>query len=232
MSVPYTVRAIDNKLFGKRIVTYGDSLTWYDGQAFTWGDHQGETCYGYQSYLRGYLGATVVNKGQSGISTPQIMNAIKADSTTINNADYVMIMPSIMNDDRLSIQPGTVLPIGSEFNTQTTAGALQSAIEYIYSIKQNARIIIMVEPMGFTYEGNGYPKLCNELLAVAIRNVAKLYGLPCIDLWYKSGINELTRNTYYADPTFESGNVNYMYHPNNEGWKVLSRIICDEMKKY
>jgi hypothetical protein len=108
---------------------------------------------------------------------------------------------------------------------------LQKAIEYIYSVNQAIRIIIMVEPMGFTYVNNN-PKLCNELLPIVIRSVANKYGLPIIDLWNNSGINELTRNTFYADPTFESGNTQYMYHPNNIGWERLSRMICDELAKY
>lgn len=227
--VPYKVTAVDRKLQGKKVLTYGDSLTWYDMNAFTWGAHQGETCYGYQSYLRQYLGASTTNKGASGKTTPQIAEIILADSATITGKDYVIFMPSIDNDDRLSVSPGTVQPIGGTFDTTTTAGAMQSAIEYIYSINPAVRLVIMVEPRGWTYT-NGAPKLCSELLPIVIRNVAALYGIPIIDLWEKSGINELTRNTFLADPTFESGdNTLYMYHPNNDGWARLSRIICAEM---
>lgn len=229
--IPYSVTSVDKKLAYKKINTYGDSLTWYDGKEFNWGPYEGDICYGYQSYLANYLGATVYNKGASGKTTPQIDGIIESDSS-LSNVDYVIIMPSIMNDDRLGVLPGTVQPIGGTFDTSTTAGALQSAIEHIYSVNQAVRIVIIVEPQGFTYVGNNYPKLCNELIPVAIRNVAKLYGLPCIDLWNESGINELTRNSFYADPSFESGNHLYMYHPNNLGWSIISRIICDAMGAY
>lgn len=232
LSVPYAIKSGTRSQAGKTAVTYGDSLTWYNGHEFTWGPHQGEICHGYQDYLVHSLGIVCTNKGASGSTTPQFVeNQILTDGETIRNKDYVIIMPSIMNDDRLNVSPGTPQPIGGTFDTTTTAGSLQTAIEYIYSVKPEARIVIIVEPMGFTYR-DGSPKMCNELLPIAIRNVAKLYGLPCIDLWEKSGINALTRNTYYADPTFESGNVNYMYHPNNFGWEVISRIICEEMKAY
>ena len=232
LTVPYALYETDRRLCGKNIVTYGDSLTWYDGQQFTWGPYQGTVCYGYQSYLRKYLGANVDNQGESGKTTPQISEKIMTDSAKITANNYLILMPSIMNDDRLDVSPGTVQPIGGTFDPTTTAGAMQTAIEYIYSVNPGIRIIIIVQPRGWTYE-DGAPHLCNELLPVVIRNVAELYGIPVIDLWKLSGINELTRNTFLADPTFESGdNELYMYHPNNDGWKVLSRIICDEMGKY
>ena len=232
LSIPCVVENGNRHANGKKVITYGDSLTWYDGNEFTWGEHQGEICHGYQTYLKYVLGMEVTNRGASGYTTPQIVaNRILADASAIRNMDYAIIMPSIMNDDRLDVSPGTPHPIGGTFDDTTTAGALQKAIEYIYSVKPDIRIVVIVEPMGFTYRDNA-PKLTNELLPIAIRNVAKLYGIPCIDLWAKSGINALTRNTYFADPTFESGNQLYMYHPNNFGWEVISRIICDEMKAY
>ena len=63
------------------------------------------------------------------------------------------------------------------------------------------------------------------------RRVAEQYGLPLIDNWNNSGINEVTRNTYYADPTPENNDL-YMYHPNNEGWKRISKHICKEIERY
>ena len=230
--IPYSKQDTDENLHHKKLLTYGDSLTWYDGNAFTWGPHQGETCIGYQSYLRKYLGAEIDNQGASGSSTPQIVaNQIMTQSAKIAANDYIILMPSIMNDDRLEVSPGTVQPIGGSFDDTTTAGALQKAIEYIYTIKPEIRIVMIVEPMGWTFR-NGVPELCDDTLPTVIRNVAKLYGLPIIDLWNESGINEITRDTFLADPPFGANNQLYMYHPNNDGWKVISRIICEEMAKY
>lgn len=231
LSVPFAVLAGEGSQCGKTALTYGDSLTWYDGHAFTWGPHQGEICRGFQTYLANILGIACTNRGASGSTTPQIVADILNDASRIASVDYVILMPSIMNDDRLSVSPGTVQNIGGTFDAATTAGALQTAIEYIYSVQPGVRIVMIVEPMGFTYR-DGAPHLCNEQLPATIRSVAALYGIPCIDLWAKSGINALTRNTYYADPPFESGNTDYMYHPNNLGWEKLSRLICAEIKKY
>ena len=229
--VPYDLDTVSQYFYGKRMITYGDSLTWYDGQTFNTGAEQGNTCYGYQSYLRSYYGATILNLGQSGYTTPQIYGTITATTADLSIIDYIIFMPSIFNDDRIGVQPGTVQPIGGTFDTNTTAGAMQASIEYLLTANPALRIVIMVEPMGWTYR-NGAPHLCNALLPVTIRQVAELYGLPIVDLWNESGINELTRNTFYNDPPFEDGNDWYMYHPNNYGWKRLSKIICQKLKSY
>ena len=133
------------------------------------------------------------------------------------------------NDDRLSVALGTLQPVGGTFDTTTVYGALQDAIESLLASKPTTRIVMMTQPMGWTYT-DGAMKRVSELIPNAYRRVAEQYGLPLIDLWNESGINELTRNTYYADPTPET-NHSYMYHPNNDGWERLSKIICREIMK-
>ena len=222
--VPYKGTAFKN------IVCYGDSLTWYNGQDFTWGPHEGERCIGFESYVLNYLNCRdVTNRGVSGETTPQICTRIR-NATDYANCDVITIMGGD-NDDRLQVNVGTLQPVGGTFDTSTVYGALQSAIEYVYNnVSKTIRIILMTEPMGWTYR-NGTMKRVSELYPNAYRNVAKQYGLPLIDLWNESGINELNRTTYYADPAPEDNNL-YMYHPNNEGWKRLSQLICDGIAKY
>lgn len=214
----------------KNIVCYGDSLTWYNGQDFTWGPHEGERCIGFESYVLNYLNCRdVMNRGVSGETTPQICTRIR-NATDYADYDVITIMGGD-NDDRLQVNVGTLQPVGGTFDTSTVYGALQSAIEYVYNnVSKTIRIILMTEPMGWTYR-NGTMKRVSELYPNAYRNVAKQYGLPLIDLWNESGINELNRTTYYADPAPEDNNL-YMYHPNNEGWKRLSQLICDGIAKY
>ena len=86
----------------------------------------------------------------------------------------------------------------------------------------------MTEPVGWTYQ-DGTMDRVSDLIPNAYRRVAELYGLPLIDLWNNSGINEMTRATYYADPT-PPDNTLYMYHPNNTGWVRLSKLIIDGLK--
>lgn len=224
---PY-VTLTDNSLSNKKIVCYGDSLTWYDGHAFTWGEHEGETCVGFESYLQTYENAVCTNRGQSGKTTPQICENIK-NANDLIDFDYLTIMGGD-NDDRLNVSVGTLQPINETFDTTTVYGSLQSAIEYALTQNPALRIILMTEPKGWTYI-NGALKRVSDLIPNAYKNVANLYGLPLIDLWNESGVNELTRNTFYADPA-DTENTLYMYHPNNDGWKRISKIICNELSKY
>lgn len=205
---------------------YGDSLTWYDGHEFTWGEHQGETCVGYESYLRQYLRLAVTNVGVSGQTTPEICARLATD-TAPSTAKYIIIMGGD-NDDRLQITAGTVLPPGSTFDTTTVAGALQSAIETVLTNNPTCRIILMTEPMGWTYR-NGAMERVDDVYPQTYRNVAAQYGLPLIDLWNMSGINELNRSTFMIDPI--SGNTNYIYHPYNNAWERIGKLIVEELKK-
>lgn len=211
-----------------RFVCYGDSLTWYDGQAFTWGEHQGETCVGFETYILNDIHArAVANRGASGESTPQICSRITS-ATDFANYDVMTIMGGD-NDDRLDVPVGTVQPVGGTFDTTTVCGALQNAIEYALAQNPTLRIILITEPMGWTYQ-NGAMDRVSELIPNAYRNVAKQYGLPVIDLWNESGINELNMETYYADPA-PSDNQLYMYHPNNDGWVRCSKVIVKRIKE-
>lgn len=219
---------ISNKSY-KSCLCYGDSLTWYDGHEFTWGPHQGEMCVGFESYLRAYLRMAVTNVGVSGETTPQICARLASD-TMPKTADYITIMGGD-NDDRLQVTPGSVLPAGSQFDRTTVAGALQYAIEAVLSVNPDARIILMTEPMGWTYRDNAMERV-DDVYPETYRKVAKQYGLPLIDNWYESGINEYNRDKYMIDPTVAAGNTLYIYHPSNEAWERISKQLCEELKKY
>ena len=214
-------------LNGKTAVCYGDSLTWYDGNAFTYGPYMGQICKGFESYMREWLNIITTNRGVSGYTTPSICTTIR-NANDLNNFDYLTIMGGD-NDDRLNVTIGTLLPIGSVFTTNTVYGALQSAVEYALSQNPDIKIIIMSEPHGWTYR-NGTLESVNDDIANAYKRVAELYALTYIDLWGLSGVNELTRTTYFADPA-PADNTTYMYHPNNACWFNISRIICNTIDR-
>lgn len=223
-----TVNTVLDNLAGKKVICYGDSLTWYDGKAFTWGPHQGETCIGFESYLINELNvAQASNYGASGTTTPQICTNIVNQKANLVNYDYMTIMGGD-NDDRLNVSVGTVQPVGGTFDTLTVCGALQNAIEQALAVNPNLRIILMTEPMGWTYQ-NGSLDRVSDLIPDAYRKVAKQYGLPLIDNWANSGVNELTRNTLLADPP-DTENQLYMYHPNNDGWIRISKYIVNSFR--
>lgn len=206
---------------------FGDSLTWYDGNDYTSGVYEGYPCVGYESYLRDYLGMTVNNNGISGATTPQICAAIKNKSTTaLNAASHILIMGGD-NDDRLSINVGTLLPVGSAFDKTTVIGALQDMVEWLITNAPQTRIVLMTEPMGWTYRDNAMERV-DDVYPEAYRKVAAQYGLPLIDNWYNSGINEYNRSTYINDKY--AGNTAYMYHPNNAGWRRIGSYIVKCLK--
>ena len=187
--------------------------------------NSGETCIGFETYLANELNVrSITNQGVSGKTTPEICDNIK-NYQYFPNLELMTIMGGD-NDDRLSVSVGEVKPIGSAYDTTTICGALQSAIEYALAQNPSLRIVLMTEPMGWTYRTNAMVRV-SDAIPQAYRDVAEFYGLPLIDLWNKSGINEFTRSTYYADPT---DNHLYMYHPNNKGWIQISKIICSELK--
>lgn len=218
---------------GVSFYTFGDSLTWYDGNDFTWGPHEGETCVGYQSYLQKINRMILeTNYGQSGKTTPQICARLISNVSNISDNSFVFLMGGD-NDDRLDVDVGSLHAVGSSFDDTTVYGALQKAVETLLASKPTVRLILMTEPIGWTSK-NGVMYRVDSDIPDAYRNVAKLYGLPLIDLWNVAGVNEFTRATYFCDPlpVSEGGtNRSYMYHPNNDGWKRIATYICDEVLK-
>lgn len=218
---PIITLANDNKHAKKTMVCYGDSLTWYDGNEATWGPDEGTTIMGFESYLRSYMHMNVINAGRSGQTLPQICARMASDNAA-RNCDMLMLMGGD-NDDRLDVSVGTLLPQGSTFDTTTTIGAMQNAIEAVLTDNPEVMIFLVTEPMGWKWNGSFLERV-DDAYPNAIRRVAEYYGLPLLDLWKISGVNEMTRNTMYLDPP-DTTNQQYMYHPSNYGWKVISERI-------
>lgn len=212
---------------GNSAVCYGDSLTWYDGKQFTYGPWEGQVCVGFEHYMNDWLNINTTNRGESGYTTPTICSVIK-QANDLSQFDLITIMGGD-NDDRLNVTIGTLLPVGSSFTTNTVYGALQSAIEYILTQNPDIQIVLMSEPKSWTYRNNTLEEV-NDEIANAYKRVAELYSIGYVDLWNKGNLNTYTRNEYYADPP-SNVNTTYMYHPNNKGWAMLSRIICNEIDK-
>ena len=229
--VPYN---LENVCAGKRCICYGDSLTEYDGNQFTSGVHQGETCVGFESYMRKDLKMSwVFNRGGSGMTTPEFIGRLLSEVSNVADYDYMTIMGGD-NDDRLDVSVGEIAPIGSTFDDTTVIGALQKGIEQSLAVNPSLRIVMMTEPIGWTGRNvGGVDTLVRvqEKYPQAYRDVAAFYGIPLIDLWNESGINELNRNYFYADVSDDT-NVLYMYHPYNTGWKRISQLICMAFRSY
>lgn len=220
-------RMVKNKLSGKVLAFYGDSLTWYENKAFTWGPYEGQICKNYVNYIREYyVPDTIGNAGLSGGTTLTMCNAID-NSNNFPNVDHTFIMPSSMNDDRLDVPVGSLVYDSDTYDPTTIIGALQQAIEYIYSENPEMEITMLTEPKGWTYRNDRFEMVDPKYVA-AYKAVADFYGIPVIDCWSKCGFNKAQWDLYYADPT-GSNNTLYIYHPNNVGWKRLSEFIINEL---
>lgn len=219
-----TVRRTDPRPWqGKTIKCFGDSRTWYDGQAYlsiTKPEYVGKICVGYQQTLAALTGATVVSEATSGAISAEICKTIReADLTGID----AVFLEGGVNDwgqsHRVTI--GSLLPPGSEFDTNTVYGAWQSAIEHIQSNYPDVRIYMDIPAIAWTAAGL-YPYSSAEIKG----QIAELYHIPCCDLYTACGINEQNRDDYFVD---DVAKTNWWLHFNEEGNVLIGRILAEFM---
>ena len=211
---------VGNKWKDKRIVTFGDSVTWYDGNQYgTNTKESGTTVKGYQSYMREELGATVINQGVSGNTMQQISARIKAYDFTAVDACTIMGGTNNYRDQEEGAL-GSVLPLGSTFDENTFTGSLQSSVEYILTSKPDIKLFLLAPIKGWYANEAGRTPMTTEI-SDTVFEVAELYGLPVCDLYRNSGINELTESAYIVD----SSSVSFRFHPSSEGYKRMSEVI-------
>ena len=213
-------QSAEKKWKDKRIVTFGDSVTWYDGNQYgTNTKESGTTVKGYQSYMREELGATVINQGVSGNTMQQISTRIKAYDFTAVDACTIMGGTNNYRDQEEG-SLGSVLPLGSTFDENTFTGSLQSSIEYILTSKPDIKLFILSPIKGWYASESERTPMTTEIPDI-IFELAELYGLPVCDLYRESGINELTESAYIVDSTA----VSMRFHPSTKGYKRMSEVI-------
>lgn len=217
---------IGNQWYGKKIVTFGDSRTWYDGQTYGEGTKSpwtGETCVGYQQTMAKLLGATIIKQGFSGYTSAQICEQIRAYDFT--GVDAVLLEGGV-NDFVKSSQVtiGEIAPIGSTFNTSTVYGAWQSAIEYIETNYPSVRIYMTIPAIAWLGSGDTvFPYTTAEIKG----KIAELYNIPCKDLYKESGINVVNRDYYFVDDPAETNN--WHLHFNDYGNVLIGSEISQFM---
>lgn len=222
-----------NKWEGKKIVTFGDSITWYDGHEFV-GSHieTGNIAKGYQYYMRSKLKCTVINEGMDGKTMPEIW-ADKIKSYDFSDVDAVTIT-SGANDYKNLTELGMIDGIGSKHDESTFYGALQSSIEKIKFDNTRTKIYLLTPIKGwFNEEGtesvpNPEAKgLMGTDYVNAIKEIGKLYKTPVCDWYSETGFNEKNRAKYYG----ETDKSPYYLHPTNAGFKRMADILIPFLKK-
>lgn len=225
----------------KKVVTFGDSITWYEGKQFGAGHlESGQLVVGYQSYMRDVLGCNIDNQGRSGWDMTEILNVV--NSYDFSNV-YAVTLTSGANDHRKAVKvypdgESAPRPIGSSFDTTTFAGAMQAAIEKIINSNKDIKIFLITPVRGWYYESGTNdvpgPYKGEELLSVeyvnAIKSIGDLYSLPVIDWYNEVGFNDLNKNYYLGDnPQIVHA---YLLHPNLKGYKKMGDIVAGKLIQY
>ena len=214
-----------NRWRGKKVVTFGDSRTWYDKHSYTENtktEWVGKVCVGYQEQMRNLMMTTVDNQGESGYTSAQICEKIRAFDFT--GYDAVFLEGGVNDFVKSSqITIGAIAPIGAEFDTTTVYGAWQSAIEYISTNYPSVQIYMDIPAIawiGTTDDVFPYD------IAKIKGEVAELYNIPCLNLYKISGINAINRDYYYCD---DVEGTNWRLHFNDYGNALIGAKIAEFM---
>jgi lysophospholipase L1-like esterase len=208
-----------SSLEGKSVVTFGDSITWYDNRNYLNGKAEGDLVFGYQHYMR-KAGITTNNQGANGYESKRILNIVRS-FTRFAQMDYMTLMTGA-NDERLYVNVGVVLPIGSTYDTNTYAGALQTIIEYALSINPRLKIVLFTPIKGWFYGDD--PRMIRDDYVDAVKAIGKIYSIPVLDLHNLIGLNNLTRDIMINDPEPPENEL-YSLHPSNYGYERMASVI-------
>lgn len=236
--VVFTSVDADNKAWsGETLVTFGDSITWYDGKPFN-SSHveSGQIAVGYQEYLKDKLGCAIDNQGASGFTLPEIYTTrvLPFDFSST----FAVTITSGANDHRKAVSPGTVMPIGSAFNSATYAGAMQLSIEKIINANKDTKIFLITPIRGYFFESgtadvpgpyNGEMEISRDYINV-MKQVGEIYGIPVIDWYDSTSLNILNYLHWLGDnPAVFTA---YSLHPKNAFFEVMGKIAAEQINIY
>lgn len=221
-----------HNLKNKKIVCFGDSITWYDGHTYTWGKEAGKIAVGYESYLR-EAGAIVQNEGISNATILDIYRHVL--KTSFDTCDYILLS-SGANDSRYNIPTGKIMPIGSIYDTNTFAGCLQSCIEHFHRNAPKTSVILMTPLKGWIYAPGGYEYHRNldgeveERFAEVIIRAGSFYNCSVCNWFYDIDLSEQNRLEMINDPEPDlskaiNPNPLYSLHPSTKGYRIMSEML-------
>ena len=187
-----SVSKVSNALKNKKLMTLGDSLT-----------EQGY----WQNYMCGRLGAKdYLNLAIGGKRVFEFIENVNSDN--IKDIDLVTIMGFFNNGSNIA---GNIEDIKSNEPTSSVCSQYKYVIEYLYSLKQDIRIILLTPHR---------PKANDVIDKVEIvKQVGELYGIPVIDVYNNAGFNNMTYDLYLADDV----------HSNINGYKKEAEYIASQV---
>ena len=204
---------------------------------------------GYQNDVKNGLGLSEVRtKAKGGLGIIQIIDgdsngysALTASELTDIN---IVTFFGGLNDRLTSI--GNVTDM---YPTQNTVcGRYRYVIDKLYSLanavsRKDIRIVFIaphkVGKYGYNDYNGGqeYPVGSGQTLetfAIKLKEICGFYGIPVVDLYHNSGINDynwelFTANTLSPTSPFPDNPDNV--HPNTEGYKLIARCITGVISK-
>lgn len=209
---------------GKMLV-FGDSIVWQDGNVYMEGPESGEIARGWQYYVcnqcgfegydnQGIIGSTITDE----LFEPSIYDIIM--ETDIK--DYRLIIISVGTND---FKLGAVL--GSQDTRKdknTFYGAMCLALDSIKERNKKCKIVLFTplqrDKAGYdiyTYNIAGY--MLSDYVE-AIKEIGGLYDIPVCDMYYYSGITMDNLDIYTRDGL----------HPNQKGYEKMGSIAVNFIK--
>lgn len=207
------------------------------GDSWTAKNTLGSSVKNYTDYTAENLGLSVVNRGLGGTGYLADDNG---NGTTFSERSYsadadVYTVFGSFNDAYVS---GKTIGVISDIGENTLYGSIKLAIEKIVSANPKAKIgLIAPAPWGninpqknsvlgaWSMPANEFA----EKYVKAIEDVAKLYGLPFLDMYHESAMRPYDESflSLFYHGTSETDTT----HPNTEGHEFFAPQIADFIKK-
>lgn len=172
---------IPNKWRGKRIYTFGDSIT----------------AGGYPNTIADILGAFVTNKGSSGGTYSRDFDIIT--KTDLTYADAITLMTGHNSGPgTLTLENSGLLDVTDTSNYDSYPsnyyGGIGKVIEYVRKTYPNIKIYLLT--LHYTKRGTT-SKDCRR----ALYEIGEYYSVPVIDVYTNCGINKTNLDVYSSDGT-------------------------------
>lgn len=155
-----------------------------------------------------------------GVNSSKVLNdsssSMSVRCATIPASTKLLIIAGGTNDTASTV--GNLQAVGP-YNDATFIGAYQKIIETAYSINSSMRILIIIPSRSYTA---GVVQVDRSHILAAIKQVAKKYAIPFVDLHDQMGVNEQNQSIYLTD----------MLHYTAVGKNVLKRMISSAIKSY
>lgn len=178
----------------------------------------------YTDLVSEYLGLTCLNLGDGGASIATFADSLTSENA--GNADLITIWGSI-NDMAINGVPcGDITDTPSNASDASLMAKWKYTIEKTLAINPRAVIVIITCPVAFDANRTGYNPYNSNGDTIAsstakIKELARYYNLPCVDMYELSGFNGYNFNNGYFDYD--------KVHPNAKGVRRVSNILIEQL---